>query len=210
MSRRLMLRNASGGGGILPSGYRQVNCITIPEGGFISTGLPPTLTSEITITARINSSLNVNRSIWYSRGGGGGDVQFQYVNAFGTDTGFTYQFGTTYIQHVGTKDNSKHTFYTKGTKFVVDENITAYLPSQPNQPSGRPILLAARQNRAGTGYEQFSNLTVWSYQHNSDTQRSQTLVPCQRLSDSAFGMYDIEADLFIGNSGTGIITEGVE
>jgi len=207
MRRRLMLRNASGGG-ILPSGYRQVNCITVPEGGFISTGLPPTLTSEITITARINSTLNVSRAIWYSRGGGQAD--FQYVNAFGTDTGFTYQFGNPYVQGVGIKDNNKHTFYSKWMTFVVDDSITAFLSDKPNHPSTRPILLAARQNQAGTGYEQFSNLTVWSYQHNSDTQRSQTLVPCQRLSDSAFGMYDIEADLFIGNSGTGIITEGVE
>lgn len=207
MSRRLMLRNASGGG-ILPSGYRQVNCITIPEGGFINTGLPPTLTSEITITARINSSLNVNRSIWYSRGSGGGE--FQYVNAYGSDTGFTYQFGSPYIQGVGTKDNNKHTFYTKQRTFVVDDSITAYLPGNPTEASARSILLAARQNRAGTGYEQYTNLTVWSYQHNSDTQRTQTLVPCERLSDNAFGMYDIEADAFIGNSGTGVITEGVE
>lgn len=207
MSRRLMLLNVSGGG-ILPSGYRRVNCITIPEGGVINTKLPPTLTSEINITARINSTLNENRAIWYSRGILPSD--FQYVNAFGNDTGFTYQFGHPYIQSVGTKDNSKHTFYTKGMEFVVDNSITAYLPSMPDTPSNRPILLAARQNQSGTGYEQFSNLTVWSYKHNSDTQRTQTLVPCERLSDNAFGMYDIEADAFIGNSRTGVITEGVE
>ena len=207
MSRRLMLRNASGG--ILPSGYRRVNCITIPEGGFINTGLTPTITTEITITARINSSLNENRAIWYSRSG---TVSFQYVNVYGTDTGFTYQFGRPYIQGVGTKDNNKHTFYTKGTMFAIDGSITAYLPDTPleSDVSTRPILLAARQDQAGRKYEQYSNLTVWSYQHNSDTQRTQTLVPCQRLSDSAFGMYDIEADAFIGNSGTGVITEGVE
>lgn len=206
MSRRLMLRNVSGG--ILPSGYRRVNCITIPEGGFINTGIPPVLTSEITMTARINSSLNVNRAIWYSRQG---QWHFQYVNAYGTDTGYTYQWGMPYVQGVGTKDNNKHTFYTKQRTFIIDNAITANLSRFDSmQVSTNPILLAARQNQAGTGYEQYTNLTVWSYQHNSDTQRSQTLVPCQRLSDSAFGMYDIEADAFIGNSGTGVITEGVE
>lgn len=208
MSRRLMLRKASGG--ILPSGYRRVNCITIPEGGSINTGLLPTVTSEIEIVARINSDFSVNRAIWYSRGSG--TVMFQYVNAYASDTGYAYQYGRPYIQRIGTKDNLKHTFYSKGRQFVVDNISQGMLPYAPrvNEMSDRPILLAARQNQAGTAYEQCSNLTVWSYQHNSDTQRSQTLVPCQRLSDSAFGMYDIEADAFIGNSGTGVITEGVE
>ena len=201
-----MLRNASGG--ILPSGYRRVNCITIPEGGFVNTGLPPTLTSEITITARINSTLTVTRAIWYSRYGGS---SFAYVNAYGDNTGFCYQLGPPYINGVGTKDNNKHTFYSKERTFVIDDTITALLPTNPStQIPTAPIFLAARENQSGTGYEQYSNLTVWVYQHNSDTQRTQTLVPCERLSDNTFGMYDIEANAFIGNSGTGVITEGVE
>lgn len=203
-----MLKNVSGG--ILPSGYRRVNCITIPEGGFINTGLLPTLTSEIEIVARINSDFSVTRAIWYSRGSG--NTMFQYVNAFASDTGYTYQYGLQYIQGIGTRDNLKHTFYSKDRQFVVDNIYQGMLPSDPlvSDLSDRPILLAARQRQDGTGYEQYSNLTVWAYQHNSDTQRSQKLVPCQRLSDSAFGMYDIEADAFIGNSGTGVIAEGVE
>lgn len=204
MRRRRALMGASQGG-ILPSGYRQVSAIRIPEGGIIPTGLYPTLTSQINIVARINSALTESRAIWYSRGSGSGD--FYYLNATASTQKYCFQVYTKYIMCSGS-DNSKHVFFSdfRNRKITIDgDEFSISHSTYIDVP--REILLAARQNQAGTGFDQFADLTIWAYSHSSDTQRTQTLIPCQQLSNNEYGLFDLEGNVFIGNIGSGIITE---
>ena len=119
MRRRRALMGDASHGGILPSGYRQVSAIRIPEGGIIPTGLYPTPTSQINIVARINSALTVSRAIWYSRGSGARD--FYYLNATASTQKYCFQVYAQYIMCSGS-DNSKHVFFSdfRNHKITID------------------------------------------------------------------------------------------
>lgn len=210
MRRRRALMGVASQGGILPSGYRQVSAIRIPLDGIISTGLAPTATSVISITARINSDFSATRTIWGVKGNGGTAAKIMSVKGYsGSGTDITWQLYAKYVQCGNKKDNNKHTFVsnvaTRGIE--IDGDIFTVDYSLQEIPTRSILLSADYVSVSSWDYGVKSDLTVWAYSHSSNTQRTQTLIPCQQLSNNEYGLFDLEGNVFIGNIGSGIITE---
>ena len=90
---------------------------------------------------------------------------------------------------------SARTFYVDGTKI----GTSGYTS---NLASGIVYgLVGAYHSSWKSGYIRFYSVKVWE-----NSWLAFDLIPVQRNSDSAYGMYDLESDTFLGNDGTGSFT----
>lgn len=199
-----MLRN-SGSGSVLPTGYRKVHCITIPEGGYIDTGLVVVEGDVIKTIARIDSSLQLNSiNTIYSSYGGAGNM---CVLAFERGARPYFQYNPRY-SYIGALDNGKHNYElnTAENYCKMDDETVALSCSGDTSVS---IVLSARKN-SNNRFDRKTECTFWAHEVSNGGVSKQTLIPCEQLSNNEFGLFDLVSQTFLGNIGTGVITEGVE
>ena len=196
----------------LPDGYKVVNCVSIPMGGYVNTLIVPSKTIDrIYVDARLDtpvSSIDSSCSITGAKSG----TTVAGFSAFASYSGFVFQFlSTNYYTSTIQKDNNRHVFYTelKGGYCAIDSEASdnGYLAGSATTS---PMLLAARQTSNGVGIERQCAVTIWRYTHARGKETLIDLIPCQRKSDGEYGFYDLVSESFFGNLGTGTFTEGVE
>lgn len=198
---------------VLPSAYTKVQCIHIPIGGFVNTGINPDGVSKISAVMRVDANIPTMPEVAMMLFGCRTGIDtFAYVGCFkSTGYGFIFQFGKVVPYYsLGTKDNNKHNYYVFGNATEIAIDNTVEFHSNTSALPNVPMIIGARQTQDGTGYERFADLTVWSYSQRVGADYVINLVPCKRNSDSKYGFYDTVSDTFFGNSGSGAFEEGVE
>lgn len=198
---------------VLQSAYTKVQCIHIPAGGFVNTGIIPNGASKISAVMRLDENIptmpEAAMILFGCRTGTNVFAQVGYYKS--TGDGVIFQFGTnTSYYSLGTKDNNKHNYYVLGKMAEIAIDNTVDFRGNTSGLPNAPMIIGARQTQDGTGYERFADLTVWSYSQRVGADYVINLVPCKRNSDSEYGFYDTVSDTFFGNSGSGAFEEGVE
>lgn len=197
----------------LPSGYTKVNCVSIPMGGYVNTGVNPTIaTSEYYMDARMDTPISSLQTAGMYFGSKASTHVLAYVGNFTSYNGVVFQLMSLAYTEVGQKSNSR-VVIKSGLAMVknsVDDTQAYFAPSWATTNNNRPVLLAARQNENGTGIERNCALTVWRYVHKKEGIKQIDLIPCKQNSNNEFGFYDTVSGAFFGNSGSGTFTEGVE
>lgn len=194
----------------LPDGYKAVNCVSIPLGGYVNTGVIPTKTfNSYYLDARLDtpvSDISISATLIGCRTSGS---EFAYIGIYASSTNVFFQFLSTNYSQIGTKDNLRHVFQyaVNGAAVSVDTTIASGVAGY--MTVDRPMLIGARQSQDGTGIERNCAMTVWRYTHIKGALKAIDLIPCQRKSDGQYGFYDLVSEAFFGNSGTGTFTEGV-
>ena len=198
-----MLRNESGGE--LPSGYRKVNCISIPLGGYIITDVNVVIGDVVTADARLDSDLSLNsvNSIY------AGFVSNADMTVFALERNSRpyAQYNRRY-SYIGSNDNLRHkTILDTSNNLLKFDDLQTGINCTGDTTA--KIGLSCRitngitaDRKTATTFWEFSVLNGGTYRYN--------YVPCEQISSGLFGMYDVVNDTFHGNSGTGVITEGVE
>ena len=207
-----------GGGDIdpipdLPSGYTKVNCVSIPMGGYVNTGVnPTTITSEYYMDARMDTPISNLQTAGMYFGSKAPSQVVAYVGNFTAYNGVVFQFMSSSFTQVGQKSNSRVVIKSGlgMIKSSVDDTQAYFTPSYNATNNNRPVLIAARQTDDGTGIERNCALTVWRYVHKKEGVKQIDLIPCKQNSNNEFGFYDAVSGAFFGNSGSGTFTEGVE
>ena len=203
MRRRLMLRNASGGG--LPSGYRQVRCISIPLGGYIITDVIAVKGDVITADARLDSDLSLNsiNPIYSSYNGAGNMAVFALERNQKPYAQYNFRYSC-----IGSNDNLRHvSVLDTNNNLLRFDDLQANIGCEGDTTS--KIALSGRYNGNGT-VDRKTATTFWRFSVFNGGIAKCDYVPCEQISSGLFGMYDLTTNTFYGNSGTGQITEGVE
>lgn len=197
----------------LPSGYKVVNCVSIPMGGYVNTLIVPSRNIDrVYIDARLDTPVSSIDSSCAIAGSKSGNSTVAGFSVFAPYSGFIIQFlSPTYYTSTIQKDNNRHAFYTelKSGYCAIDSEVSAN-GYTANASTASPMLLAARQTSDGTGIERQCAVTIWRYTHARGEETLIDLIPCQRKSDGEYGFYDLVSESFFGNLGTGTFTEGVE
>lgn len=210
------IESISGGGGdnivvALPAGYKVVNCVSIPFGGYVNTLIVPTVNwNDYYLDARFDtpiSDINASSMLFGCRSG---PSAFAYIGVYSQYNGFVFQLASSSFYELGAKDNNRHVFQAKnGQEFIAVDSMKRYGTDSALDLTS-PILIGGRQTADGTGVERNSALTVWRYTHTRGVSKAIDLIPCQRESDGEYGFFDLVSGSFFGNLGTGTFTEGVE
>lgn len=197
----------------LPSGYTKVNCVSIPMGGYVNTGVVPTFaTSEYYMDTRMDTPIGSLQTAGMYFGSKTATRNLAYVGNFTDYNGVVFQLSSPAYTQVGQKSNLR-VVIKSGLAMVknsVNDAVDYFDPVTATGTPSRPILLAARQNDGGTGIERNCALTVWRYVHKIEGVKQIDLIPCKQNSNNEFGFYDAVSGAFFGNSGSGTFTEGVE
>jgi len=194
----------------LPSGYKVVNCVSIPMGGYVNTLIVPTNdNNDYYLDARLDTPISEISTAAMLIGCRAYQI-FAYIGVYNTYSSFVFQILTNDFTQLVTKDNQRHVFQSRvgGNLIAVDETTASGAVSSSSV--NMPMLIAARQTKDGTGIERNCAMTVWRYTHIKGALKAIDLIPCQRKSDGEYGFYDLVSESFFGNLGTGTFTEGVE
>lgn len=195
----------------LPDGYKAVNCVSIPLGGFVNTGVIPTNNfNSYYLDARLDTPVSDISNSAMLIGCRNSGSSFAYIGVYGSYTEFFFQILSSSYSQIGTKDNLRHVFQYAVDGAAVSVDTTIAKGVSVNATVDRPMLIGARQTQDGTGIERNCAMTVWRYAHIKGASKAIDLIPCQRKSDGQYGFYDLVSESFFGNSGTGTFTEGVE
>ena len=197
----------------LPDGYKVVDCVSIPMGGYVNTLIVPSKNMDrIYVDARLDTKISDVSGACVIVASRDGQYAVAGVSVYSTYSGFVFQFmSQTYYTSTIQKDNARHVFYTdikSGYCAIDSENTEQGYTS--NLTLNSPMLLAARQTSGGDDVSNFSAVTIWRYTHARGEETLIDLIPCQRKSDGEYGFYDLVSESFFGNLGTGTFTEGVE
>lgn len=197
----------------LPEGYKVINCVSIPMGGYVNTLIVPSKNIDrVYIDARLDTPVSSIDSSCTIVGSRFGNSQVAGFSVFAAYSGFVFQFlSKNYYTSTIQKDNNRHAFYTelKSGYCAIDSEVSAN-GYNANESTTSPMLLAARQTSDGVGIERHGAVTIWRYTHARGEKTLIDLIPCQRKSDGEYGFYDLVSESFLGNLGTGTFTEGVE
>lgn len=198
MSRRLMLRNASGGGGILPPEYQQVewvgkttgsaylwlNNIVLKNGDVLKFVLKKTdsLTSEQAFFGQANTGMpaiqNPSGSAFEAYIQNGTYRWWKYNNI-----GFSAAISSSALAEFD----------------IVEYTLSSYKDTE------YATLFAYRADR----YLWFGKMFDVEFRR-SDNSVYAKYVPCYRKSDGEIGMYDIVSGAFFANVGTGTFVKGAD
>lgn len=161
-------------------------------------------------------------------------IEFIYSDATSATSGAymfgTYPSATRYLiscnpsnEHVfaykgtqvfrATKGQDKCTLYVNPTTGDVKFNDTNYTITAGTIQSSTNIFLFSASNTGNVPYEisRLARLRVYSFKTWSpDGVLTRHIIPAQRLSDNAIGMYDKVSGVFFGNKGTGVFIAGNE
>lgn len=204
MSRRLMLRNASGGG-ILPPEYQQVEWIGISANGpYIATNYIPVQNDVLKCRFMALSS-----DVFTLLSAGTGSYQFVYLpDAAGIRS---------FIKYFQSGNAPEITFYrdilydltmqspTSTLRGVVSGNTwsanTPFMHSLDGNATN--LWLFRRRNGNDGGASRIYNFEIL----NGENTKLQ-LIPCYRKSDSEIGMYDTVSGTFYTNAGSSTFVKG--
>lgn len=199
MSRRLMLRNASGGGGSLPSEYQQVEWIQNPNNRYINTDCYVSVNDKITLIFQQSKTPGLYDILFGS----------QYNNTSVDRTWFGYRKTSVVCSWCGnnssaisnTSDLLTHTLVASKDGFFLDGNLV-YTPGSANAGSKRPIYLFC--NNYSTHGRDFpaSGLRVLMFKIESDGGNKLDYIPCVRKLDNIAGVYDFVTGSFLSGVGS--------
>ena len=214
MSRRLMLRNTSGGDGGLPSEYQQVEWISTSaalRNAFINTAYTPHIGDEVYLKF---SPASVNQCCPCSAGTG--TYQFiaitqgngqTYIRAFSNSSvGFT----------LGYSANSElefHSYLDNGTYKTLFKNISAgtqhtYTNTTIAELDGSAINLYLFRRRNNNSIYSGKIFAFWAKDSNGNFIAN--YVPCYRKNDGVIGMYDTTSRSFFTSANSGTFTKGAD
>lgn len=206
MSRRLMLRNESGGE--LPSEYQQVEWIQRANRvkSYINTGIIPTNTSGVKYDVAFNSyyqdesamGVRDDTGIRYNIG--------QYPNGIfvGWYDVFTpYVFNPSQFQRVSIELNLYNSRIAKCNDSIVMSDLR-------NKPANLYPCFIFAMNLRGSPYFSNNSVRVYGVYYTENNELTHNFIPCYRKSDGEIGMYDTVLQTFHTNSGDGAFTKGAD
>lgn len=214
MSRRLMLRNISGGDGGLPSGYQQVEWISTSAAlgnAFINTAYTPHIGDEVYLKF---SPASMNQCCPCSAGTG----TYQFI-------AITQGNGQTYIRAfsnsaaaftLGYRANSElelHSSKDGGTYKTLFKNISdgtqhTYTNTTIAELDGSAINLYLFRRRNNNSIYSGKIFAFWA--KDSGGNFIANYIPCYRKSDGVIGMYDTVSNAFFTSANSGTFTKGAD
>lgn len=179
-------------GSVMPSQYREIEYIQSTGTQWINTGVKQRYTSgKVYIKAE---TCQVNDTT---------TATFNFGNAY-TQCGFKangiYQTKTL-VEVTWDSSTKKETILVDGVQKV---NTSWNSASWDNAP----IFLCNLGNPSGPYYNSTAHFKYWSCKIYYDDILVRDMIPCERISDNAVGMYDKVNDTFYDNAGTGVFTKG--
>lgn len=202
--------NVSGGGGGFPAGYKRLAYVRGDgSGAYINTGITPTSNTWITETIIPIRNESADDAEFGCRVGYENNMFAVLgwrdpVNEFSFDIGNTRTIFTTQVVDAS---NVYNIIFNKNGFFVNGENASVSSPQQV--PSSLEIFLLSVNNN-GSPMVICSKSEVLDFQIGKNNAVVMHLIPCQRISDSAVGFYDIVGGAFYGNAGSGSLIAGPE
>lgn len=214
MSRRLMLKNASGGGGILPPEYQQVEWISSYSSlgnAYIDTSFVPHISDEIYIKF---SPSAINQMCPFSAGTG----TYQFVAIIqGNSESFIRAFSNTAcrytLEYVKNAELELHSSIDNGTYKTMFRNIsyntqhtyTSNIIANLDGSATNFYLFRRRNN--GTP---FAGKIFAFWAKDSGGNFIANYIPCYRKSDGVIGMYDTVSNAFFTSANSGTFTKGAD
>lgn len=198
------------GGGRLPSEYQEVEWIASNGNQYIKTEFIPNANTKMYVKASTNIaqtdttilgsnkssagrpqiSININGSSYYM-------MQFTDNNTSGARRAIT--------SNVNAIDNDIHEINGEFNKLTVD-GVTFTESNIFGASMTHPIYLFCLNNY-GTATRKYKG-SIYSVQIWSGANLRLDFVPCYRKADGVIGMYDMIAETFYTNGGTGTFTKG--
>ena len=191
--RRLMLRNASGSGGILPPEYQQVEWIQNTNKAFFGlSGLHP---DGIDITLSVNEyELGCGAFGYYTP-----SDSFE-MQSFDGGTYLYYGKPTLLSYNLGSVIANPTNIQILERKLYVNSTYVATANNAPTNPDNRNfgvfcLLNSRNENKALNGTK------IYKMKLYQEGGLIADLVPCYRKYDSAVGMYDTVSQTFFTKAG---------
>lgn len=202
VSRRLMLSNATGGGGILPPEYQRVDWIGTDGHCLINTNVvamgSPFFEAEHLASSESQDGLLV---CFASRGEPDWTVNYYYV-----DHRVLGRYGSGNIFDIAPRYTADVWHTVSASREVYYDGTLTYIWSAYDFSNNiKTICLFARLNGSAGFIGKVKTCTI----KDGDTVRF-IGVPCCRKSDGEIGMYDTVSKTFFTNAGTGSFTKGAD
>ena len=208
MRRRLMLRNATGGGGVLPPEYQQVDYIESSRTQWLKIPYSPSDNDTITVITKLTSYTDANYGFYGAQVGGA-------VIMFGGDKNETQFFTQTPVGswlYTGLVSLDKITINLDLANSIVSVDGSDY------SISGHRIGTTVFQNgmalfgilRPSSTAARLVSAKIYSFYAEANGVSIISLIPCYRKSDGVIGMYDTVSGAFFTNAGTGAFTKGAD
>lgn len=209
MSRRLMLRNASGGGGGLPSEYQQVEWVGSTGTQYINTGIIPNDEFGMKLIATNTAPQIVSLDYMFL------GIRQNNKRWFLAQSYNSWYYGWNNYHYVAINDSVQNVFstislnYKNDRKYIVEGGRTVNLTeSLYSNFTASAFVFAANDGNNNAIYQakckiQFAEIT-------NGNNVIANYVPCYRKSDGEIGMYDTVSATFFTNAGTGTFTKGAD
>ena len=215
MSRRLMLRNASGGG-ILPPEYQRVEYIESTgaqyTGQYIDTGHKPTASCRVIIDGAFTSLPasfgqsfgTFGASSWASNA----PTRFYIPRVEANKNYYGMCLGSVFASQAqsATADTNRHVFEgnRENKTFYIDG--TAYYLGGTTADCTTPFFFFSNTGTNG-GKENMASFRLYRAKI-IDGAESLDYIPCYRKSDGAIGLYELSNGEFLANKGNGSFAKG--
>lgn len=192
-----MLELPSGGGSaVLPSEYQQVEFIQSSGAQIIN--VEPTFIPNAQITIECESVTGASL-LGYSGAGG---------MWFGNSKGH-YTIGGQQTLNVSSSNHAvAHLTYLQGSNIILSGDVNGVSAQATGISQGslrRPLSLFGTQSNTTTSYY-YASAKVYRF----TMEGYHDLIPCYRKSDGVIGMYDLIAEAFLTNEGSGSFTKGAD
>lgn len=200
--RRLMMKIAEGGGG-LPSEYQQVEYLESSGTQYILMPIPFQDDSEYKYDFDITIdcvAYGTSDNIVYGQYGGfylnfwGDRLQWAMLNRIGNTAGVLTHDVRILLHAVSTSTDV--TIYVNGVEKIYKEGTAAY------------TTISWQCNRFIFGGNYRGRVRMYELAITYAQTDKYHLIPCYRISDNEPGMYDLEKQVFLTNSGSGTFTVG--
>lgn len=196
---------------ILPDGYTQLEYIQSTGTQYIDTNWVHKANSKIVVSCNVSDS---TRDGWLGIFGSGNPNYktnaWMFFSRFGNNN-------VPAISRTGNETTGSNFFYNEDITITAEGNTASWSRKSVEQSltaSGTVddgvvsmYLLALHE---GTSATRFSVAKLYSAQFFTGTVLERDFIPSKRNSDSVIGLYDLVANTFYTNSGTGAFTAGPE
>lgn len=197
---------------MLPSGYLQVEYIAGTGTQYININYAPQSDNVVYETAWMETTLNSAKSLFGCQGASGVTNRFSGTHYKPSTTEMYSATGATdgLCRISGITANTVNTLTTtinNGSITRVQNGTTSTASYSGTIKTSYNIYLLAN-NITGTASQIMSNTRLYYWRMTDNGVLVRDMVPAERISDGAIGMYDTVNDVFYGNAGSGVFTKG--
>lgn len=197
---------------MLPSGYLQVEYIAGTGTQYININYAPQSDNVVYETAWMETTLNSAKSLFGCQGASGVTNRFSGTHYKPSTTEMYSATGATdgLCRISGITANTVNTLTTtinNGSITRVQNGTTSTASYSGTIKTSYNIYLLAN-NITGTASQIMSNTRLYYWRMTDNGVLVRDMVPAERISDGAIGMYDTVNDVFYGNAGSDVFTKG--